>query len=458
MATDPAGNFERDIADGLTAIERAVLAMWDAGENVSTIAARLERGEKQVAAIVKLYDDRPGPDPRAGLAAANAQYVSAIRLQQERGQQAKRPPLLSVDDIEAMLEDRIEQLVNDLLPNARREGHEMCVGSVAGEPGQSLRIHVGGAKRGWWKDYCHGGTGRDGGNALWLIAETVCGSDVKRAVAWAKHWLGIDERDPGRVEQHRIEATARAEERARAAATERQRNIDAAQRRWHQGQPLASDNLVWRYFAGRAIDLALLPRPSGALRFHPALQYGATPHGQSPLLLPAMVAMVTNLAGEHVATHRTYLDPRRPAKAGPDLIGYDHRGRPKDAKKVMGSPLGGHISVWKGRHAHPLKDVPAGTDVYVAEGIEDGTTVAIADPGLRVIALPNGLNTLIDLELPAQMGRLVLLKQNDPPGSDADRLMTRAVAHHRAANRKVMFCEPPAGVKDLNDLAQRGVE
>ena len=58
-----------------------------------------------------------------------------------------RRPLIEVRDIEALLEQRIESLVGELLPNAVKNGKEMCVGSGYGEPGQSLRIHVRAANR-----------------------------------------------------------------------------------------------------------------------------------------------------------------------------------------------------------------------------------------------------------------------------------------------------------------------
>jgi hypothetical protein len=161
--------------------------------------------------------------------------------------------------------------------------------------------------------------------------------------------------------------------------------------------------------------------------------------------------MITNLAGEHIATHRTWLKLDGSDKAGAAELGLDDRGRPNDAKKVRGKYLGGHIPVWKGVQACPLRDVADGTDVYVSEGIEDGLTAAMADPSLRIIAMI-ALGNLAALELPPQIGRLIILKQNDPPGSKADQAMKRAVTHHRAAGRRVCFVTPPKGVKDLNVL------
>lgn len=357
-----------------------------------------------------------------------------------------RRPMIAVSEIEALLEQRIEALVGELLPNARKEGKEMCVGSIHGEAGQSLRIHIGGAKRGWWRDF--GGGDQDKGDALKLVAAVMFGGDIKRAVAWSKIWLGLDDSDPAKIERVKLQARAQQEEKAREAAAADERARQGARRRWHQAKPIARGDLVATYLARRGIDLALLGRAPGAVRFHSALQYG---FGDDAVVLPAMVSMVTNLACEHIATHRTWLKRDGSDKAGADELGLDHRGKPRDAKKVMGKYLGGHIPIWKGAQACPLRDIAPGTDVYVSEGVEDGLTVAIGDPSLRIIAMI-ALSNFCDLQLPPQMGRLVLINQNDPPGSKADKAKRRGIAHHRAQGRRVFLIDPPAGVKDLNLL------
>lgn len=355
---------------------------------------------------------------------------------------------IAVSEIEAMLKDRAESLVSELLPNAVKVGHEMCVGSLHGERGQSLRINIGsGAKRGWWKDF----SGSDAGDMLKLVSSVLFGGDIKRAIQWSKSWLGLDDADPGRIQQHRLEARARSEERARTAAAEKEKAAERARSRWHQAQPIGG-TIVETYLAGRAIDLRRLGRAPGALRFHPALQYGY--QGPKP---PAMVAMCTNLAGQHIATHRTWLAADGSGKAGADVLGYAANGKANDPRKVMGNYWGGHIPVWKGAHRHPLREIPAGTDVYVSEGIEDALTAACADPGLRIIAAIS-VGNMMAIGLPPQMGRLIILKQNDPPGSDAERGLARAIAHHRAAGRRVAWVEVPKGVKDLNDLARGALQ
>jgi hypothetical protein len=127
-------------------------------------------------------------------------------------------------------------------------------------------------------------------------------------------------------------------------------------------------------------------------------------------------------------------------------------------KKVLGPFDGAHIALWKGAcGTMPLRDVPEGTDVYVSEGIEDGLTAACADPSLRIVAGISVAN-IGALELPAQIGWLVILAQNDAPGSDADRALNRAIATQRGRGVRVKVARPPRDVKDVNELAQRELE
>lgn len=356
------------------------------------------------------------------------------------------PAIVDIETIKDGLLMRLESLIHEIFPNARKEGHEMCVGSIAGEPGQSLRINISNGPR---RGYCRDFSANQSWDPLNLVRDAMMGGDKGRAVAWAKSWLGLDGADPARLARHRIEVEARAAERRAEAEAERIASIERARRRWHEGAPIAG-TLVETYLRSRAIDLRALGRAPGAIRFNPALQYG----WQGPKL-PAMVAMITLLDGSHCGTHCTWLALDGRGKAGADILGLDRRGRPNDAKKVRGQQVGGHIPVWKGAFRGPLREIPAGTDVYVSEGIEDGLTAACADPTLRIVAMMN-VGNFLTMELPPQMGRLILLRQNDPPGSDAARTVREGVKHHRAQGRKVLFVDPPAGTKDLNDLAQAG--
>lgn len=359
--------------------------------------------------------------------------------------------LLSVGEIEEKLKSQAESLCWELFPNGRMDGRLFRIGNLAGDAGQSMFVRVDGPKCGNWRDMGGSGPGgRDRGDLLWLIACANFNGDMGRAVAWAKSYLRLDDLDPARLEQHRMEIKASVERRSAEAEAQVKRTQASARKRWHMGVPIAG-TMAEAYLAGRLIDLRRLGRQPGALRFNPSVQYG---YGDGAVLLPAMLAQVNSLAGEHVATHRTWLAPcpEGVRKAG------EAEGVTKP-KKVLGPFDGAHIPLWKGAcGTMPLRDVPAGTDVWVSEGIEDGLTAACADPSLRVVA-GISVGNIGALELPEQMGWLVILAQNDPPGSDADKALSRAIAAQRARGRRVKVARPPreAG-KDINEIAQRAME
>lgn len=351
---------------------------------------------------------------------------------------------IEIPELEQMLEAQIEALVRELLPNGRKDGHEWRVGSLAGERGQSMGVHLSGARAGWWKDF----SGGDGGDALKLVAAVLFRGDLGKAVSWAISWLRLDDADPARIRQHRLEAKAAQERNAVQAIADAERAAKSARKRWYEGKPIA-DTAVEVYLATRGINLRTLGKAPGSLRYHPELAYGWDPEARRPIATaPAMVASVNTLDGRQIATHRTWLKPDGSGKAdAADGI----TGKPK---KVLGGFEGGHIALWKGACGRmPLRDIPAGTDVYVSEGIEDGLTAACADPSLRVICMV-ALGNLGGLQLPEQIGSLVVLAQNDAAGSKAEQSLGRGVSAQRARGVRVEIVRPPAGVKDLNDMVR----
>ena len=85
-------------------------------------------------------------------------------------------------EIVALLAERAEHLCRDLLPGGRKEGPEWRCGSVQGEAGKSLGVHLGGAKAGIWSDFATG----ESGDLLDLI-QAYHGLDKAGAFTWAKN-------------------------------------------------------------------------------------------------------------------------------------------------------------------------------------------------------------------------------------------------------------------------------
>lgn len=368
-----------------------------------------------------------------------------------RGRPAYGPTLLSIGQIAAMLNDKIGALCRDLLPRGKRLGHEWTVGSIHGEPGTRMAVHLTGAKAGVWKDFAGG----KGGDALDLVAAVQCGGNMAEAVKWSKTWLQLDGvRDPVEIQRRAAEADKAAKRREAAAAREGDKAAALAQRLWLSGAALTVGCVADRYLTGRGIGLAQLVRAPRALRWLPALRHPAT--GQEA---PALLAAVVNIKGQHIGTHRTWLAADGAGKlALPDDV---------PAKMMLGRYVGGHIPLWKGEHKVPLRALPAGVAVLAAEGIEDGLSAARLQPLARVVALVS-VSNFAAVQLPACCTELVIVGQNDPPTDKAGRphpartAIAAAIGWHAQGGRTVRHALPPAGIKDFNDWlrqiegAQRG--
>lgn len=95
--------------------------------------------------------------------------------------------------IKRMLADRAQSVAEMLLPNGRKEGQEWRAGSVDGEKGQSLGVHLSGQKAGVWQDFSTG----EGGDLidLWMAAK---GLPLPEALDAARNWLGLSRPEPYR--------------------------------------------------------------------------------------------------------------------------------------------------------------------------------------------------------------------------------------------------------------------
>ena len=348
-------------------------------------------------------------------------------------------PRHSAGDIARMLAGQILHLAPELLPGGRRNGQEWCVGGVDGSPGESCRVHLGGQKSGVWSDFATG----ESGDALDLVAAVLYRGDKKAAFAWALIWLGLAQ--PG----HAAPATQRAfvpEKSAPAAPATDFRK--AALALYLSAAPQLAGTPADLYLRGRGIDLSRLGRQPRALRFHPACW--CTEAGTK---LPALVAAVTDGAGQHVATHRTWLEQRG---------GQWGKARLKDPKMTLGRLCGGSIRLQRGASKKALKDAPAGETVVVGEGIETCLSVALACPDMRVLCAVS-MSNAGSLALPDQIGAVVLLADNDgvrrlvaEGREDAARQgLARAIRHFQSTGRDVRLARSPWG-KDFND-ALRGV-
>lgn len=333
-----------------------------------------------------------------------------------------RDKVFAVDNIVAGLAAHIDSLCAEVFPAGVRERDEYRVGSLAGEPGRSLGIHLRGAKAGVWCDFSTG----EAGDALDLVAAVLFAGDKRQALAWAREWLALDSA-----------AMPAADERDESGQRDADARLGAALRIFFESQPSIAGTIADKYLRSRALDLSTLRRQPRALRFHPALW-----NVESQRPWPALVAGISAADGRIIAVHRTWL--------APDGSGKAPLGNPK---MTLGNYRGGCIRLWRGRSGLALKDVLDREEVLISEGIEDGLTAAIDAPEYRTVCAVS-LANMAAVELPKKIHIVTLLAQNDGPDSPAEKALGRAIAAFQAQGRLVRIARPPPGVKDLNELAQ----
>lgn len=103
--------------------------------------------------------------------------------------------MIRAADMAAMLAAQAETTARHLLPNGKRAGQEWCAGSVGGEAGDSLKVHLTGRKAGVWCDFASG----ESGDLIDLWA-AVRGLDMRATLAEVREYLGVRE---ARVENPR---------------------------------------------------------------------------------------------------------------------------------------------------------------------------------------------------------------------------------------------------------------
>lgn len=200
--------------------------------------------------------------------------------------------------------------------------------------------------------------------------------------------------------------------------------LDPAERtalalRLSQESRRADGTLVEKYLRSRRITIAL----PVTLRFHSSLRH---PGGS---YLPAMIALVQDVAGKPIAIHRTYLNP------------HGGKANVEPSKLALGPCRSG--AVWLGG-----RDIP--TKVAISEGIETALSVMQAT-GICALATL-GTELMKAVIVPPEVKEVVIAADGDEPGEQAARkLATRLVSE----GRTVKIARPPKG-QDFNDVLMRG--
>jgi hypothetical protein len=337
-----------------------------------------------------MFDKSASPKPPA--------YPAGAAVANPRDRQIEYEKLRHVSKLAYELALRVDDLIPNLLPHARRCGNYWLIGSIDGERGNSLFIRRHGARAGKWSDAATG----QFGDLLDLIeaARRLSKADARDE---ARAWLGYGQAI------HPVSALAKttaSDEGATRAALEI----------WNQAKPIAG-TLGEKYFVFRAVNL---PIPA-------TIRYcGALLHKPTGLIVPAIVVAVQAPDGRVSAIQRIYIRQNGCGKAG------------VRQPKMTLAPLG----------AGAVRLSEATDTLGLAEGVETGLS-AMELHGVPVWA---ALGRRFDaIALHDSVRRVIVFRDNGEPGEDA---AERARAKFEGEGRTVEIVAPPAEYGDWNDVAQ----
>ena len=209
-----------------------------------------------------------------------------------------------------------------------------------------------------------------------------------------------------------------------AVVSNRESNTgNIASQLWQSAMP-AQGTLVELYLRHRSITLSL----PNCIRF-----LSKHRHNPSGTDWPIMLAAITNLQGDIVAVHRTYL-----AKEG---IG---KAPVEPAKMTLGPIAGGSVQL-----------APAGEKLAIAEGIETALSVMQAT-GIPSWAAVNAGNISALILPPLPLASEVIIAADHDTHGVGQAAARRAAELWATQGRKVRIAIPPKPDADFNDLLMNG--
>jgi Toprim domain len=354
---------------------------------------------------------------------------------------------LTIADLKALLLERLDGLVAELVPGAHSKAAHFEARSPlrTDRSGGSFIIWRRGKGAGAWKDFASD----DKGDVLDLIACAACGANCPptkeervAAIKWAKAWLGLAAEDPA--------ARARVRERAKRQATDAQKRDEEARRQRRRrafdlwiGARDWRDTIVETYLRARGIFTERLENLDDGVRFMPRLDHW-TEHHTGPAMLAAFRHPVHGFCG----LHATFLRPDGSGKADVDK-----------PKLMLGQVSGCALRLTRGESALTLTDAEragVATTLVLTEGIEDGLSVAAARPDLRVWAAGSLGNLGAQPSSPA-IASYLICADNDWEKPAAMAAFEKARAALQKHGTIVAVARAHRG-KDMNDLAREGLK
>lgn len=360
---------------------------------------------------------------------------------------------LTPRDLSLMLAEDIEAVCAALHIDVRRRDRRKLYAFAPWGDGKKPKLEIElYPVPGKWNDWIGG----KWGDALDLVACTLSGGERTRearieAMKWARRHFGLTSADVDHaaLQRRRKELEQRNKERAARAARELAEARRTAQARWLAAFPLTFEDAGGQYLLARGIDLRQLGRAPRAIRFAPAERW-YDGEGRVGHVGPCLLSAMTLPDGKFGALHRIWINPERPGEKA-DL---------SPPRKMWPDASGAVIRLWRG--ASNLSEKAAAErgvkeTVVACEGVEDGLSIALMTPELRVSAA-GSLPGLLAMTPPATCEQLVIAADNDWGKPQAQALLDRACARFvRDFGVRVKIARSPEG-KDFNDLLRGGGE
>jgi hypothetical protein len=291
---------------------------------------------------------------------------------------------------------------------------------------------------GAWVDYAT----NQKGDILDLIS--LCeGLDRGATFNWARKFLAFEELPTAHV------AAVCAQRELVIAAAARDAATDTAKR---QKQAFATylagkktkfvGSLADTYLQTRGIDVSALSRVPGVLGF-----VADGRHTETNTSWPVMIAGFGDDRGIK-AIHRTFLTRDGQGKAPVD-----------PPRKIWPSYRGLTIRLWRGETEMPPEEAASHgliDTLCLCEGVEDGLSVALARPDLRVWAA-GSLGNLAEITVPVCSDRVIVCADNDWGKPQAEKALQRALQALIAQGRPVSVARAPGQAKDFNDVLKAEV-
>jgi hypothetical protein len=359
---------------------------------------------------------------------------------------------VDVAGLSVMLAEDIERVVEALNLDVRsRTPRKLTCRSPFAPDKAKLEVEIY-PIAGKWNDWI---TGRFS-DALDLVAYARGFEDPKtrearrQSILWARDYFGLGAAgfDHDGWIRRREEAQRRQAERRAKAQRELTAKRKTALGHWLHAKPIEPGDVGWRYLEARGIDLRQLGRRPGFLRVAERQDWfdddGVVQH-VGPALMSAMT-----MAKTFGSLHRTWIDPARPGEKA-DV---------PSPRKMWPDSEGCAIAIWRGESR--MSDAEAAAknhieDLVLCEGVEDGLSIALMTPELRVKAC-GSLPGLLSFTPAKNIRGITIAADNDWNKPQAEQLLKRACLRLRNDfGKAVRIARSPEG-KDFNDLLRERAE